>query len=519
MPLPRRFQPTTTPGRIRALAAGVMVMLAGLFVVTGVAAWEADTGLRAIGREEGLTVIASGDVYLALSDMDAQVTRVLLAGKEEGWLCDADPAVRSTAGARRPGPGAAEGARQRPADEGCAVELPREKYEVRREDAQQAALRAVELASDADDDAGADAGDEVRLRTVQALLEGLQQYDRRVQAAMELGSRVRHPPGELPPDALREYRAASALMTGELLPQASNLALGGAANTDSTYRDKRSATLAGRVLVIAVGLGATAVLIWLQLYLSVRFRRWISPPLIIALFATLALTVGSATLLATEAENLRVAKDGGLDPVLTLSRAQALTLSIDVDRSRYLLDPARAERYDQIYFDKSQTILYIRGVDNLESYFARLTELPGRLGGAARAADFGGFYGAEARAVDGAAREQRPYLEGLLSRYRAYQRNDRRVRELAAGGRRAEAAMAQLDPGRRPDLSYLPHPDFRAHDEGLSALAARHRYVLDRTTIAGRRSLAQLWWQLPACVVFIAGSVLAAIRPRLAEYR
>src|SRR5262245_60143003 len=142
--LPRRFQLTTTPGRIRVLAAGAMLMLVGLITVTGVAAAEADAGLRAVGRDQGLTAIAISDVYLALADMDAEATRVLLAGNEDGRLCGAGPS-QTTVGLSKTGSATAERGGARPDGEGCALEPPRVNYEVRREDAQQAMLKAVEL--------------------------------------------------------------------------------------------------------------------------------------------------------------------------------------------------------------------------------------------------------------------------------------------------------------------------------------------------------------------------------------
>jgi hypothetical protein len=64
------------------------VALAVLFIAEGVAVGHARDGVRTLGDREGPMVLATGDMYLALRDMDAQVTNVLLSGDEEGWLSD-----------------------------------------------------------------------------------------------------------------------------------------------------------------------------------------------------------------------------------------------------------------------------------------------------------------------------------------------------------------------------------------------------------------------------------------------
>src|ERR687896_61590 len=169
--------------------------------------------------------------------------------------------------------------------------------------------------------------DPVRLRTVQSVLDGLHQYDQRVQAAMERGRDAQHSFGVLPADAAREYRLGTTLMTEDLLPKAYNLTLGSAAAVDATYRDELSAVRSGRAGVVAFGLVAVAVMAGLHICLTVPFRRLVSP----------FLAVAGACLLATEEEYLRTAKEGGFDPVLTLSRTRAIAKSLDADRTRYLL--------------------------------------------------------------------------------------------------------------------------------------------------------------------------------------
>ncbi|MFC6881602.1 MULTISPECIES: hypothetical protein [Actinomadura] len=482
MSIPSRYlRLRTVPGRVRALTVLVLVVLAVLFAVTGGALLDARSALRAVGHDEGPMVVATSDVYLALSDMDAQVTNVLLNGEENGWLCDPD----QDGGA-------------------CGRSGSRYFYDIRREDAERAALQAARLAED----------DPVRLRTVQSVLDGLHQYDQRVQTAMERGRHVSHAFGALPEDAVEEYRAATTLMTEDLLPKANNLTLGGAAIVDTTYREERSGVMAGRIRVLVFGAAVLLALAALQLYLAVRFRRMMSLFLVAAAVGTVALTAVSATVLANEGVYLKVAKDGGFDPVLTLSRAQAIGKSLDSDRTRYLLDPSDSDRYDQTYLEKAQTILYINDAANLEGYYAKLDALLGRYDGGAGAVAFRGVYGDQAREATEVRGQRRTYA-ALLERYRAYQRNDRRVRALADAGDRAEAGRAHMDP-RWP---YLPHPAFREHDEELGARIGSHQYVVDRAVARGEGALGPWSWLLPLSVLAIAALVVAGVWPRLSEYR
>jgi hypothetical protein len=488
--MPRLFRLHTVPGRIRTLTAFAVVALLGLFAVTGVALLQARAGLRAVGNDEGPAMDAGSNLYLALSDMDAQVTNVLLTGRENDWLCEPEQVGAQLT---------------RPGGETCDRAQPRVYYEIRREDASRAALQAAELAGD----------DLVQLGTVLNVLDGLHQYDQRVQAAMEIARQTEHPVGVPPQAAVERYRAATMLMTEDLLPKAYNLSLAHAARVNAIYQDRRAATVSGRTWVLGTGLLAVGLLAILQIYLAGRFKRVINPWLVVATVGTVALTMTSASLLSTEAKYLRTAKTGGFDPVLTLSRTRAFAKILDADRNRYLIDPQDADRYDQMYLDRAQTILYIRGANSMDVYYTKLDQRFEHNDGDSRAVGFGGFYGTQTRAIS--AGGGRDLLGALLLDYRTYQANDRRVRALARAGKRGAAAQAHIDPN--PELSDLPHPGFREHDEGLAALIARHRYVRDRAVFDGKRALATWMWVLSGSIAIIAGLLVFGVRPRLNEFR
>ncbi len=82
-PTSRPVRLRTVPGRIRALTVAALLAVAGLFATAAVFLSDAHDGLHVIGHGAGPQVVATGDLYYALSDMDAQVSQVLLIGKED----------------------------------------------------------------------------------------------------------------------------------------------------------------------------------------------------------------------------------------------------------------------------------------------------------------------------------------------------------------------------------------------------------------------------------------------------
>ncbi|WP_026404443.1 hypothetical protein [Actinomadura rifamycini] len=456
----------TVAGRVRALAALALLALAVLAASAYAAVGDARAGVRTLGEREGPLAERIGGMYLALTDMDAQATRVLLAGGEADWLCAPEPA----------------GA-------GCERSGARYMYDIRREDAQRAALAAARTGRT----------DRARMRTVQALLNGLHDYDQHVQAAMDAAA----DPGAPPPEAVREYRTATALMTRELLPRASNLAAEEAAGVTTAYREERASVLAGRLRVLGAGLALVAAIAGLQVYLARRFRRLVSLPLAAALVGALALTATVAARLTGEAERLRTAKQTGLDPALGLTRVRALGTSMYTDRARQILDPEHADRYDRRYLDKSQAILYVAGASDLDGYYRAL----------GRSVDFGGYFGGRERRE--ASRPEASGTAALLAAYRTYQDLDRTVRGLAEDGRLDAAARAHRDPRWRK----LPHPAFRAYDREIDARIGRHQARRVRAALEAERALRPMTRLPPVAALAVGALIAAGIRPRLAEYR
>ncbi|HEV2243318.1 MAG TPA: hypothetical protein VGR98_19900 [Streptosporangiaceae bacterium] len=459
----------TTPGRIRALAAVVVLAIAGFYVVANIAVGNARDGLRVIGHDAGPQVLATGDLYFALSDMDSQVADILLAG----------------GGSRL-----------------AAVQQALSRYNQDRSTADRAALQAAELS----------AGDPTDQATVRSVLDGLGQYERLATQALDLDKQANRPAGPPTATVIAVYRQATDLMKLQLLPQAYNLTLAGGATVREAYEAKRSAASSGRVWVALTGLAVLVALAGLQIYLVARFRRRVNFALALATAGLIVLGVSSLRLLSGEATQLQFAKADGFDSILTMSRAQAISNSMHADEIRFLLDPGRTDTYSLDYLDKSQTILYVAS-GNLGAYYAGLGVAMRAYQASSPSVTFLGFYGAEARAHPG------PALTAVLTRFQQVQADDQRIRQLARAGH-GRQAIAVLTGQTAGSSSY----DFDRYDQAIVSLIGLRRQTFDQAIRTGDRDLGRSIlgsWAglLPLAALGLAILVIVGVRPRLAEYR
>lgn len=462
----------TIPGRVRAHVVLCLAALVALLAVLALAIGNARDSVQTIGHDAGPQVVATGTLYFALSDMDAQVSNILLIGREHDLGIGYDETLRV--------------------------------YEKRRAEADAAAVQAAQLAG----------RDPALKRTVQEVLDGLGKYERLVGQAMQLDAQANHEPGETPTEVVDAYRQATDLMKMQLLPKAYNITLDTGAHVRQSYETKRSAVLSGRAWVALTGVIVLLLLIATQLYLARTFRRVLNPALVLATLATVVLTTVGAGLLTAHAGHIKKAKEDGFDSILQLSRARAISHSAFADESRYLLDPGRADTYEQTYLDKSLSVIYPDLGDkpvNLENYYAGLDQkvAPYRPGDGT--VPFLGFFGDEARTTDKG--READALARTLDAYRTVQRNDARMRQLASSGNRAAAIDLRM--GRTSGAIR----DFDTYDEALFALTTVHQDAFDEAIEDADGGLRGWDAVPPAGVAVIALLILAGVRPRLAEFR
>ncbi|MBB6174812.1 hypothetical protein HNR23_004872 [Nocardiopsis mwathae] len=461
------FWPQTTPSRVRALALASLGILLVLFLIIGLAIGQARDGMRIIGTEAGPKVMATSDLYYALSDMDTQVANMLLMSGQ-GQEADAGAAMRA--------------------------------FEERRRAADEALMGAIQLVE----------GDDTQERNLRDILDGIGRYEQLV-AEARLLSRMADSDEPTPDEVVDRYRTATWVMRYDLLPKAHNLTLRGGWEIEQTYDEKRTGALVGLTWVAAVGLLAVGVMGVLHHYMAVKFRRRVNIPIALATSGTLILTMMAATMLGVQAEHLRAAKEDGIDCVLDLARARSASTNMQGDQSRFLLDPRLRPNYEQLYLEEAQRVVHLNPdkgdvpgnvgsyTDELDTLVNTYTQYPGTLYGF-----LGERVGRDDLPGQDAAQER------VIREYAAFHRADQEMRDLAAKGDAEEAVALRM---REVEEAFI------AYEAALTDLIGLHKDAFEEAVAVGEQGQGGWGVVLPVVALFIALLVVAGIYPRLAEYR
>ncbi|GAB3467497.1 hypothetical protein GCM10027436_82450 [Actinophytocola sediminis] len=303
-----------TPTRLRLFMVVGVVAAAAVLTVTSLSMSRAQDQVRTIGDSAAPRAATASDLYFALSDMDAQVARLVLIGNAETQAGNRIDAL-TTYGQR---------SRQIDAD-------------------LEHLLTTTNTARDR--------------QVVTALLNDLAVYRQWTWQAMAIVWQT--PPGPTgppPPTALGYYTQATNVVHHDLLPGAERLRDASQASLERAYAQQRTTGVWGTVAVIALG-GALAIfLTGLQVWLRRRFRRRFNPALFTGTLLTIGLVVAAVSVLAVEENRLTTAHRDSFGPFLALSKAQAISYDAAADTSRYLLSE-RLPAYREDFGRKSACLL------------------------------------------------------------------------------------------------------------------------------------------------------------------
>ncbi|MCC9310739.1 hypothetical protein LN042_27340 [Kitasatospora sp. RB6PN24] len=461
----------TTPRRVRALTAAVLAALLLVIGLTASLLTGARDGVDEIGHRTAPQAERAADLYFALSDMDAQAANLLLVGSDAQHTGQRD--------------GAHAG------------------YEQRRAQADSDLEQATEAVG----------GSTAARRAARDELDALGQYEGLVARMDEQEGTAEAAPGRPPAAALDTYRQATDLLRSKLLPGADQVAESNAATVDQRYAQERSALGDGFWELLGSGLLALVVLAVLQRTLAVRYRRLVSPPLLLAAVLTLAGTVWAVTLTSGTSDRLHTAKADAYDSVLALGRARAVAYDSNADESRWLLDPERASRYQQSFLDKSQQIVGFDGLADYSGYLPKLSAAVDAHHSSAAAVDFHGYLGDELRNITFPGEQQA--ADKLLDDYQTYQQDDAELRDLDRQGRLADAIA--FDTGTHQGQS---DGDFTALSNDFDRVVGINQQAFDHAVGQSDDELGA--GSAVGLGVLGAGAlvlVVLAVRPRLREYR
>ncbi|GAA0520729.1 hypothetical protein Ade02nite_94610 [Paractinoplanes deccanensis] len=266
-----------TPARLRLWVTVTVLTAIALLASTSVLMARVQDQVRAIGEDAAPRAATAADLYFALSDMDAQVARlVLTTGNDSlaGSQIDALGTYR-------------ERGRQVDAD-------------------LQRLMGSGGIVLD--------------------LMNDLSIYRERVWQALTAGD-----------GAAGYYTQATNVLHLDLLPAAERLRELSEERLDRAYEAKQATGIGAVASAVALGLLLVGLLLALQIWLARRFRRLFNPALIAATVLTVAVVAPAVTVLIVQEQRLTAARNDSLRPFLALSSARAVSYDAAADTSRYLI--------------------------------------------------------------------------------------------------------------------------------------------------------------------------------------
>jgi len=294
----RRAVRPETPARLRLWVAVTILtatlLLAGLSLLMA----RVQDQVRIIGDEAAPQAATAADLYFALSDMDAQVARMVLTAGDDALAGSQIDALGTYQ----------ERSRQVDAD-----------------------LQKSLTTSTTEADRAA----------VLTLLDHLAVYRERVWQTLTAGDAA---PGY--------YTQATNTLHLDLLPAAQALRDASEERLSDAYAGKRVTQVLAVTVAIVLGGALLVLLIALQVWLARRFRRVLNPALLAATVLTAGLVLPAIAVLVLQGQRLGEARDDSLTPFLRLSQARAVSYDAAADTSRYLIS-SRLAYYDDDFKKKS----------------------------------------------------------------------------------------------------------------------------------------------------------------------
>jgi hypothetical protein len=284
-----------TPARLRLWTALTAIVAAALFVTTSALMAQTQRQVRIIGDDAAPQAATASDLYFALSDLDAQVARLVLAGDDESLAATQIDALATYR------------------DRGSQIDA----------DLQRLMAGASDRA------------------TVLALLDDLAVYRERVWQALTTTG-----------DKHGFYTQATNVLHLRLLPGAERLGEASRERLDHAYAGKRTTQRWGIAVALGLGVVLVVMLLAMQVWMARRFRRTFNPGLLIATILTIALAGPAALVFAVQGQKLGDAREQSLTPYLALSQARAISYDAAADTSRYLISGGLAY-YEQDFTAKS----------------------------------------------------------------------------------------------------------------------------------------------------------------------
>ncbi|WP_433383761.1 hypothetical protein ACQPZX_22255 [Actinoplanes sp. CA-142083] len=298
----RRAVRPETPARLRLWVAVTVVTAAALLATLSLLMARVQEQVRIIGDEAAPQAATAADLYFALSDMDAQVARMVLTGGDDALAGTQIDALGT--------------------------------YQERSRQVDADLQKSLTTSSTAADRAA-----------VLTLLDHLAVYRERVWQTLTAGDA-----------AAGFYTQATNVLHLDLLPAAQALKDASEKRLDDAYAGKKVTQVLAVTCALVLGIALLILLLTLQVWLARRFRRVFSPALLVATVLTVLLIVPAIAVLVLQGQRLGEARDESLSPFLALSQARAISYDAAADTSRYLISENLAY-YDDDFKKKAACLV------------------------------------------------------------------------------------------------------------------------------------------------------------------
>jgi hypothetical protein len=173
------------------------------------------------------------------------------------------------------------------------------------------------------------------------LLNGLLHYHERIVTARILADRNDRD------GMIQQIRDADVILHTDLFPAAKALDDVNSEALDTKYKPQADWARWWEAGVVAVGITLVGMLVYVQVYFRRRFRRALSPQVVLAIALATGCVLFTASRLIASREDLRLAKEDAFASLHVLQKAKADGYVVLAAGQLRLLDPERAEAYKQ----------------------------------------------------------------------------------------------------------------------------------------------------------------------------
>jgi hypothetical protein len=299
-------------------------------------------------------------------------------------------------------------------------------------------------------------------------------------------------------ESLIAYRSAVDILETSLIPAADELDKAALAKLDAAYIQQKTNVANTAIWLAMAGFAVISQLIALQFFISLRTRRTLNIPLLLATISIGVFIIWATVLIQTSGENLRIARENVFSSLHSLRQARSLTYTANANESRALLLKNEATRFEQAFNANVQKIITVptNSLGNLAVMTAQGNTSP----------NIGGFLGDTLRQPfrDGEA----AVLADNLTMLDRYLQTSSKVRSLASSNLPAAVALASGQAGE--DFNNFLKANQKAIDLNKKAFDE-----LITNSAAPLEDFESKSWTVLILIVFL---VFLGLRPRIKEY-